>query len=144
MYRDLYGQYTRGRLSLLQYALSRLEVDPLAPVAWVSIDHLALHQSGARSGDLEGLVEYPRRLKGIEVGLFFRGLSPTRTKVSLRSNGKADVSEIAQGLGGGGHAKASGVVLDLPLDEAVAAVVEVVGPAALAAAVPETPEGEDG
>ncbi len=134
MYRELYGRLSRARLSLLRHALSRLEVDPLSPVAWVAVDHEIQRDLGARSDDFEGLVDYPRRLTGIEVGLFFRALSSTRTKVSLRSNGEVDVSEIAHDLGGGGHVKASGAVLDLGLEDAIRTVVERVRPAARDAA----------
>jgi len=133
MYRRLYAVYTRGGLALIQRALQRLEVDPLSPIAWVAVDHGVLKEAGARGEDMEGLVEYPRRLEGMEVGLFFRALSSTRTKVSLRSNGDVDVSSIAQELGGGGHAKASGVVLELELEEAIRVVVDKVRPAALEA-----------
>ena len=130
MYRRLYGTFSRGGLSLVRLALEKLEIDPLSPVAWVAVDHRALRDCSATSEDMEGLVEYPRRLAGTEVGLFFRGLSSDRTKVSLRSNGDVNVSVIAQELGGGGHEKASGVVLDMGLEAAVEAVLERVRPAA--------------
>ena len=134
MYRVLYGTYSRGALALIRLALENLEVDPLAPVAWVAVGHHALRDCAARPEDMEGLVEFPRRLAGVEVGLFFRGLSSERTKVSLRSNGEVNVSTIARDLGGGGHAKASGIVLDMPLEAAVRVVVDRVRPEALAAA----------
>ena len=133
MYRRLYGTVTRGALALTRLALESLEVDPLSPVAWVALDHRALRDCSATPEDMEGLVEYPRRLAGVEVGIFFRALSSDRTKVSLRSNGAANVSEIAQALGGGGHVKAAGAVLDLPLERAITAVLERVRPAATAA-----------
>lgn len=132
MYRDLHGTLTRTGLTLLRHALSRLEVDPLSPVAWVAVDHEVQRDLGARSDDFEGLVDYPRRLAGIEVGLFFRALSSGRTKVSLRSNGDVDVSDIAQALGGGGHRKAAGIVLETGLEEAIRTVVERVRSAARA------------
>ena len=128
MYRALYAVYTRGRLALLKLGLESLEVDPLAPIAWVAVDHHALTQTGARGDDMEGLVEFPRRLQGMEVGLLFRGLTKNRTKVSLRSNGEVDVSGVAQDLGGGGHAKASGVLLEMGLEEAIRAVVDALRP----------------
>lgn len=134
MYRALYGVFTRGGLALVQHALARLEIDPRAPAAWVSIEPAALRECGATSEDMEGLVEYPRRLAGVEVGILFRGLSSDRTKVSLRSNGHANVARIAQELGGGGHEKAAGIVMDVGLDEAIRQVVERVGPAAREAA----------
>lgn len=130
MYRHLYGTLTRARLALLRHALTRLEVDPLSPVAWMAVDHETQRDLGVRSEDFEGLVDYPRRLAGIEVGLFFRALSSTRTKVSLRANGDVDVSSIAQELGGGGHPKAAGAVLESGLEEAVRTVVERVRAAA--------------
>ena len=103
---------------MIRLALERLEVDPTAPVAWVAVDHNALSECSASSEDMEGLVEYPRRLAGVEVGLFFRGLSSERTKVSLRSNGQSDVNRVARRLGGGGHVRAAGAVLALPLADA--------------------------
>jgi len=134
MYRALFGVYTRGGLALVQLALARLEVDPLAPIAWVSLEHDALRECGATSEDMEGLVEYPRRLAGIEVGALFRGLSSDRTKVSLRSNGAANVARVAQELGGGGHEKAAGIVLEVGLEEAIRRVAERLRPVARRAA----------
>ncbi len=133
MYGRLYGVYTRNRLALLQHALSALEVDPELPVAWIALDHRTLRDASATSDDLEGLVEYPRRLAGIEVGVFFRGLSRDRTKVSLRSNGRVDVSGVARALGGGGHTKASGVLVEAGLEEAIQTVLGVLRPAVRAA-----------
>ena len=131
MYRVLYGTFSPGGLALIRLALENLEVDPLAPFAWVAVDHNALRECSARPEDMEGLVEYPRRLAGAEVGLFFRGLSSERTKVSLRSNGRVNVSAIAQDLGGGGHEKAAGVVIEKALEPAVREVVERVRAAVL-------------
>ncbi|WP_420635402.1 DHH family phosphoesterase [Candidatus Palauibacter sp.] len=128
MYRALYGVYSRGRLALIRLAIERLEVDPRAPIAWISLDHRALSRTGARGEDMEGLVEFPRRLEGIEVGLMFRGLSRARTKVSFRSNGEVDVSEVAQLLGGGGHTKASGALIELDLEETVRVVLDELRP----------------
>ena len=128
MYRALYGTWSRGRLGLLRLGLERLEVDPRAPIAWIALDHAALSSVGARGEDLEGLVEFPRRLEGIEVGLLFRGLAPDRTKVSLRSNGPVDVSGVARSLGGGGHTKASGVIIERDLEASVRRVLEALRP----------------
>jgi phosphoesterase RecJ-like protein len=141
MYRALYGVYTRGKLALLQRGLGSLEVDPSMPIAWIAVDHRSLEETGARGDDMEGLVEFPRRLRGIEVGLLFRGLSSDRTKVSLRSNGPVDVSAVAQALGGGGHRKASGVVLEVGLERAIREVLDELRPAVEAVSTGEEPSG---
>lgn len=139
MYRTLYGVYSRGRLGLMRLGLERLEVDPRSPIAWIALDHRALSQVGARGEDMEGLVEFPRRLEGIEVGLLFRGLARERTKVSLRSNGQVDVSAVARELGGGGHAKASGAVIELDLEHAVRLVLDALRPLVEVVAAPSPP-----
>ena len=85
-----------------------------------------LREANASPDDLDDFVEYPRSLAGTEVALLFRTTATGQTKVSFRSNGDADVSRIARRFGGGGHVKASGATLDLPLKEAVERVVGAV------------------
>lgn len=126
IYRRLYGQVTQSRLALLRRALASLRVDSELPIAWVRLTRDEVEASGAATADVdtEGLVEYPRRLRGIEVAVLFRELPGSRTKASLRSNGDVDVARVARALGGGGHAKAAGVLLNLPLEAGCTAVLE--------------------
>ena len=44
--------------------------------------------------------------------------SHVETKISLRSSGNADVSQIATALHGGGHRAAAATQLDISIDEA--------------------------
>ncbi len=126
LYRRLYAQQTAASLKLMRAALDTLVVDEEHGISWITLTHEALREAGAQSEDAEGLVEYPRRIRGIEVALLFRELSRKRTKVSLRSNGERDVSGIAQELGGGGHPKAAGVLIELPVGKATEVVVDAV------------------
>lgn len=66
----------------------------------------------AQPSDLEGIVSRLRQTKGVEVAIFLHEISPQQFKVSLRSKGKVDVSEIAQYYGGGGHVRAAGVTME--------------------------------
>ena len=66
----------------------------------------------AQPSDLEGIVSQLRQTKGVEVAIFLHEISPQQFKVSLRSKGKVDVSEIAQYYGGGGHVRAAGVTME--------------------------------
>lgn len=130
LYRQLFARYTPEGLALVRLALQTLEVDPELPIAWIDVTYEALRASGARSEDTDGLVEYPRRLEGVEVAIVFRELARDKTKVSLRSNGPVDVAQVARGLGGGGHRKASGLVVSSGMEDArghvLAAVREAV------------------
>jgi len=126
IYRRLHVQYTPEGLALLGVALSRLRTDPELPISWIALRQNDVARVRATSEDLDGLVEYPRRLRGIEVAILLRELGRDRTKASLRSNGDANVAAVATTLGGGGHEKAAGVVLNLGLEEATSAVLEAV------------------
>ena len=58
--------------------------------------------------DLEGIVSQLRLTAGVEVAIFIYEMQTQFFKVSLRSNGKVDVSKIAVFFGGGGHVRAAG------------------------------------
>src|SRR5262249_7378932 len=65
-----------------------------------------------------------RDVAGVEIAAFFRNFDdPNETRVSMRSNIPYDVARICVRLGGGGHARAAGATVLLPLHEAMALVV---------------------
>ncbi len=66
---------------------------------------------GVTPKELEGIVSQLRYTRGVEVAVFMYELEPQRYKVSMRSNGKVDVSKVAGYFGGGGHVKAAGCEL---------------------------------
>lgn len=123
VHRRVYGVLEPRGLRLLQASLGELELDERGSVAWMTVPLEAYRSLGATPDDLEGLVDYPRSLKGIEVGILFRALEDGATKVSLRSNGSVDVNDVARRFGGGGHVKAAGALVARPLEEVRSEVV---------------------
>jgi bifunctional oligoribonuclease and PAP phosphatase NrnA len=123
-YRRVYGSFPMRKLQLLQHSLDTLEVDRDDRVAWMTIPMDAYESLGATPEDLEGAVDYPRSVEGVEVGILFRRTSGGGTKVSFRSNGSVDVNVLARRFGGGGHVKAAGALIDGPLDEVRGKVIE--------------------
>ena len=136
LYRLSYGSAPLRKLRLLQAALGELEVDLQGGVAWMTVPTQAFESLGATTDDIEGLVDYPRDIEGVEVGLLFRETVRGATKVSFRSNGAVDVNALARQFGGGGHVKASGALVERPLGEVRGEVLEAVRNAVL--------EGETG
>jgi len=67
-----------------------------------------------------------RQVRSIEVVAVFRALPSGGVRVNLRSKHQVAVNQIAHRWGGGGHARAAGVTLDMPMDEAVAVVRQAV------------------
>jgi len=118
---------TYSQIVLLQKALSTLSFAHERKLAWLAVSIADLESTGASSEDLDGLVNYPRNVEGVEVGMLFKEKAPGVIKVSLRSSGLVDVAAIAQSLGGGGHVRASGCTIQGTIEEAVARMVQEVG-----------------
>jgi len=116
-FRQVYGRFPPRRMLVLAAALGELEVDQEAGIAWMTVPREVYETSGASAEDLDGFVDYPRSIEGVEVGLLFRTTTSGDTKVSLRSNGIVDVNKIARQFGGGGHAMASGALVRGSLNE---------------------------
>lgn len=117
IFRQVYGHFPARRMQVLAAALGELEVDDEMGVAWMTVPREVYETSGASAEDLDGFVDYPRSIAGIEVALLFRTTTKGDTKISFRSNGLVDVNKIARGFGGGGHAMASGALVRGPLEE---------------------------
>lgn len=66
---------------------------------------------GVTSEDLDGIVSQLRNTTGVEVAIFLYETAIQEFKVSLRSNGKVDVSRVASYFGGGGHVRAAGCTM---------------------------------
>jgi bifunctional oligoribonuclease and PAP phosphatase NrnA len=115
--RDIYFSNPASKIRLLGTALSNLQCD--GPLAWSWVTNDEMDQVGAEAEDCEGVVNYLISIDGIESAVFLREL-PTadQFRLSIRSKGKVDVAQIAEGFGGGGHRSASGCTLDGPLTEA--------------------------
>jgi phosphoesterase RecJ-like protein len=122
----LLERMTMGQLRIFQRGLSRLSFNPDQRISWLWVNSEDLVETGATNEDLEGLVNYPRNIEGVEVGLLFKQNGQESVKVSLRSAGRVNVAAVAQHFGGGGHVRAAGCRLTDPLSEVISQVVGVV------------------
>jgi phosphoesterase RecJ-like protein len=122
----LLERMTLGQLRIIQRGLSRLSFSPDQRISWLWVNSEDMEESGATNDDLEGLVNYPRNIEGIEVGLLFKQNGQESVKVSLRSAGRVNVAAVAQHFGGGGHVRAAGCRLTDSLSEVIRQVVDVV------------------
>jgi phosphoesterase RecJ-like protein len=123
--RKVYGQVPIRKLLLLRASLETLKVAPEGGVAWMTVPGDVFNSLSATPDDLEGLVDFPRSVEGVEAALLFRTTAGGATKVSFRSNGPVDVNKLAVALGGGGHVKAAGALVEKPLDDVRAEAVEM-------------------
>lgn len=122
----LLERMTMGQLRITQRGLSRLTFSLDQKIGWLWVNSEDLVETGAINEDLEGLVNYPRNIEGVEVGLLFKQNGQESVKVSLRSAGRVNVAAVAQHFGGGGHVRAAGCRLTDPLPEVISQVIAVV------------------
>jgi bifunctional oligoribonuclease and PAP phosphatase NrnA len=121
VFERLFGTFPLRRMELLREALATLRVEP--GLSWMLVPHAVAERLGVSSEDFEGLIDHARSVEGTRIALLFREMQDGETKVSLRSNGQADVNRIARAFGGGGHVKAAGASVPAAPAEAVPAVL---------------------
>jgi phosphoesterase RecJ-like protein len=112
----LYEQKPLAGLLLLQRALGGLTFAAGGRIAYMSVTLADLAAVGARDEHTEGLINYARFVRGVEVAVLFRETEPGRFKVGLRSKHRVDVQAVAALFGGGGHTRAAGCLLEGTLD----------------------------
>jgi len=123
---ELLEKMSYAQVMLLKEALSTLTFSPDRKLAWVTVSIEMMNKLGASEEDTEGLVNIPRNVDGVEVGMMFKQKDADTVKVSLRSAGKVNVAELAKSLGGGGHVLASGCTVRGTLEQAVQRLTEAV------------------
>lgn len=120
----LFGEQPIESIRLLVVALNSLEISECGQIAWLSISQKQVHSVGAEDQHVDGLINYPRKIKGVELAIVFKELNDGMVKVSLRSKYKIDVNLLAKKFGGGGHIRASGCTFEGGLDRARKLVLE--------------------
>jgi phosphoesterase RecJ-like protein len=114
---NLYFSTSMPKMLLLGAALSSLKRE--GRLAWLTVTHQNMVQTGASEEDCEGIVNYAVAIAGVEAAVFLRELPERRIRLSLRSKGPVNVAAIAQRLGGGGHENAAGCTLEGPIARAL-------------------------
>jgi len=121
---NLLEEMTPSQMKVLIKALSTLEMSADGLISWVHVTPEHMVECGAANEDLEGIVNYPRNIRGVEVGILFKVINENAVKVSLRSSGTVDVAAFAQTFGGGGHVRAAGCRIEGTLDTIIPQVIE--------------------
>lgn len=107
--RDVMDGYSISRLRLLEMALGTLEFHHAGKIGMMTILLEMFSKAGAGPEDSERFVDYPRFVSGVEIAVLIRQTGENDFKLSLRSNSRANVAQLASRFGGGGHAKAAGI-----------------------------------
>ncbi len=109
IHEDIYDNFLESRFRFIgNVLLNRLEIFYEYNTALIAVPHSDLLQFDIKTGDTEGLVNYPLGIQGIKLAAIIIDRGEER-KMSFRSKGGFDVNEFARKyFNGGGHKNASG------------------------------------
>lgn len=121
---QVYETQSAHRLRLLGRVLDSLEVSADGRVACISTMREDLREFASGKDALEGFINYPRSIVGVEVAVSFREEEGGVFRVSFRSKGRVDVCAVAARFGGGGHRNAAGCTVPGTLADVKKRVLE--------------------
>jgi phosphoesterase RecJ-like protein len=115
--RRLFETKTRTRIALEQYTVKNTEYYLDGRCAFAAVIKTAADEMKVTDDDYDSLAGLTTQAEGVEVGILVKEKIKGKFRISLRSSGRINVSEIAEKFGGGGHIQAAGCSIDGRLEE---------------------------
>jgi phosphoesterase RecJ-like protein len=121
--RRLYRSKPEAQLRLFGVVLGRLETAASGRIVHSSLFDADLAETGAIPAHSEGIIDLLAQSEAAEVAIVFKEAGEG-TRISVRTKpGGVDATVLTGIFGGGGHARASGATVVLPVAEARRAVL---------------------
>ncbi|MBZ4671335.1 MAG: bifunctional oligoribonuclease and phosphatase NrnA [Clostridiales bacterium] len=124
--RRMFDEKSMARIKAEQLLLSGMEYFLGGKITMIAVTRDVMEKSGLDENEFEGVTSLTMQLEGVEVGITAKERSDGVYKISMRSSGRANVSEICALFGGGGHIRAAGCTVEGSLDEVKAKLVSAV------------------
>lgn len=125
VYRKVFQVITKEAFELRKVAIERLEFFENGKISFTYTTKKDEEEIHTSTGDHEGIVELGRDIEGVEVSIYLRE-NDNGYKVSLRSTEYVNVADISLMFGGGGHVKAAGFNMQMPLYQAKEKIINEV------------------
>ncbi len=111
-------------LRLQALSVASMQVEMGGRLAWAKVTRRMLKEADAVMSESEGIIDTLNSIAGLDVAILFKEVSGTLTKISVRSRGSIDAASLCGRFGGGGHLRAAGAEIRLPLRDAIPAVLD--------------------
>ena len=120
IYRKVFNNYSADRMRLMGYTLfSKMKIFPEYRAALITVTLKELEEFNYQIGDVEGLVNLPLSIDGVDFSVFMRE-DTDKIKISFRSQGTFPANKVAADLfNGGGHLNAAGGESYATMEESV-------------------------
>ena len=121
--RRLYRSKPSAQLRLFGRVLDRLDAADSGRVIHSTLLDADLAATGTHPAQSEGIIDLLAQADEAEVAILFKEAGPA-TRISVRTKpGGVDATVLTGRFGGGGHARAAGATVELPVDQARTAVL---------------------
>ncbi len=111
--RLLHENTTLSELKAQKLAIDNLKFADGGKLCYIIFTADMLEQNDLTELDIGGIVDLPRSIEGVEIGVTVKQNRIDREsfRISSRANGNADVSKVCAVFGGAGHVKAAGATM---------------------------------
>ena len=117
---------TKSFLELELLARKTLEYHFDGKCAIITITQDMYKKSGSNEHECYPITALPRQIEGVMVGAVIKEREDGSFKISVRTEGEIDASEICAKLGGGGHKGAAGADFSCTYEEGRSALLEII------------------
>jgi len=126
VYDKIYDNFPESRIRFMGHCIKeKLTILPEYHTGLISVSREELNEYEIKTGDTEGLVNYPLAIKGIKLATLIIDRTDI-VKLSFRSKGDFPANLIAKNhFEGGGHINAAGGHSELSLEETVEKFVSI-------------------
>jgi phosphoesterase RecJ-like protein len=120
-----YKSRSVAQLRLEGLALQRMQVCEEGTLIWSEITEAMLREAGADMQLSEGVIDHLQSVNTMKIAVLFKELGERVTKISVRTRDELDATALCTPYGGGGHRRAAGAELAMPVPEARERVLQL-------------------
>ena len=124
-FRNLYASRSMESFHLQQESFKTLTGFLDGEGYYFYVDRKMLEETNTELQDTEGLIDVVRTLEGFSIVVFFKEVGENDIRVSIRAHHPINANLLMTKFGGGGHPRAAGCRIPLPLKEAIDHFVRV-------------------
>ncbi|HVL39960.1 MAG TPA: DHHA1 domain-containing protein, partial [Fimbriimonadaceae bacterium] len=120
---EVFQRKPLAAMRLLGFLLEGMQLDCGNRLAWSTLTAQDFENTGARDEDTEGFANELLAVATVQIAAVIREHRAGSIRVSIRSRGEYDVSQVARTFGGGGHKNAAGCSFNAQPEEVVRMLV---------------------
>jgi phosphoesterase RecJ-like protein len=120
-----YKSRTVAQIKLEGLAMGHMQTAEHGTLVWSEITHAMLAEASADMQHSEGVIDHLQSVDTMKIAVLFKEIGASVTKISVRTRDEIDATDLCTPFGGGGHRRAAGAELAMPLPEARERVLQL-------------------